>query len=61
MNEKVKQSLAELLKEIVDVLCYQSDIPLAHKQDLVSAWEKYSRARDLDNSITVTIPPISHE
>lgn len=43
----VTQRLEAWMKEVTDLLCYQSDIPLAHKECLVNAMLKFSKELNL--------------
>ena len=39
-----RDALESWMREVTDLLCYQPEIPMAHKQTMVDAFAKYRKA-----------------
>ena len=48
MDEQSKITLMAVLDEITALLCYQSEVPQKHKQDLLDAVERFRTALTAD-------------
>lgn len=44
-----EKALHQWMQEVTSILCYQPEIPLAHKTDLANALAEYEKANGLLN------------
>jgi hypothetical protein len=49
----VTQRLEAWMKEVTDLLCYQPEVPLAHKQAVVEAMQAFTKSLNLHDAHSV--------